>query len=144
MCCYNFSIKFKNSGDFGFNQIFYSLIYFYLEETMTTQNFGSTFFTDRNFYTNSCNSENLKKALEFQKRQEKEHKIKKIKKFTKRFSVSIFIPILITLLVSVIFTFAIKTGENPNNASFSKNFFYFFSKIFFVSIPAMMWFIYRK
>ena len=111
---------------------------------MTTQNFGSTFFTDRNFYTNSCNSENFKKALEFQKRQEKEHKIKKIKKFTKRFSVSIFIPILITLLVSVIFTFAIKTGENPNNASFSKNFFYFFSKIFFVSIPAMMWFIYRK
>lgn len=144
MCCYNFFIKFKNSGDLGFNQIFYSLIYFYLEETMTTQNFGSTFFTDRNFYTNSCNSENFKKALEFQKRQEKEHKIKKIKKFTKRFSVSIFIPILITLLVSVIFTFAIKTGENPNNASFSKNFFYFFSKIFFVSIPAMMWFIYRK
>lgn len=111
---------------------------------MTTQNFGSTFLTDRNFYTNSCNTENLKKALEFQKRQEKEHKIKKIKKFTKRFSVSIFIPILITLLVSVIFTFAIKTGVNPNNASFSKNFFYFFSKIFFVSIPAMMWFIYRK
>lgn len=80
VCCYTFFIKFKNSGDFGFNQICYSLIYFDLEETMTTQNFGSTFFTDRNFYTNSCNTENLKKALEFQKRQEKEHKIKKNKK----------------------------------------------------------------
>lgn len=110
---------------------------------MTNQNLGNGFFSSTNSYTNPYNSENLKKAYEFQKRQEKELKIKKIKKFTKRFSISIFIPILITLLISLIVTFVIKTGENPN-ASFAKNFTYFFSKIFFVSIPAMMWFIYRK
>ncbi len=125
MTCYNFSIKIFNL----------------LEEIMTTQNLENGFFLNTNPYANSYNSENVKKAYEFQKRQEKELKIKKIKKFIKRFSVSIFIPLLITLLISVIFTFVIKTEDNM---SFSKNFIYFFSKIFFVSIPAMMWFIYRR
>lgn len=109
---------------------------------MTRQNFENGFFYNTNSYANPY-SENLKKVYEFQKRQERELKIKKIKRFTKRFSISIFIPILITLLISLIFTFVIKTSESPN-MSFSKNFLYFFSKIFFVSIPAMMWFIYRK
>ncbi len=88
-------------------------------------------------------SVNFKKAVDYQKKVKKDLRLLKIRKIAKRFVASLSIPFVISLAIAFAATFFVKTSDVANSALFFKNLFYFFSKVFFASIPFMMWFIFK-
>ncbi len=88
-------------------------------------------------------SVNFKKAVDYQKKAKKDLRFLKIRKIAKRFVASLAIPFFISLVIAFCVTFFVKTSDAANSAFFFKNLLYFFSKVFFASIPLMMWFIFK-